>query len=97
MLPLGPSTGSLRLELIGPAGRFHKAPSQPFPAGEAASPTRSGSGMRPQPHLLHPHSGPPSFLTHSLWCEVMAGFKRLKQSELLILMLSLSFSFNKRK
>lgn len=38
-----------------------------------------------------------SFLTHSLECKVAAVFKRLKQSELLILMLSLSFSFNKRK
>lgn len=41
--------------------------------------------------------GPTASLTHGLPCKVMAVFKRLKQSELLILMLSLSFSFNKRK
>ena len=47
-----------------------------------------------------PPSNPPTprpAFTHSLQCKVTAVFKRLKQSELLILMLSLSFSFNKRK
>lgn len=56
LLPLSPSTGLLRLELIGPAGRFHKAPSQPFPAGQASSPTPRRSGMRFQSHLLHLHT-----------------------------------------
>lgn len=41
------------------------------------------------------HTGPHILPYHLR--EVTAGFKRLKQSELLILMLSLSFSFNKRK
>ena len=45
---------------------------------------------------LHPPGPGPCSPELARW-KVRAVFKRLKQSELLILMLSLSFSFNKRK
>lgn len=71
-----------------------RSPRRPFlrpqPAGPAGR--ASSSPVPPPPRPLAPR--PPCTASS---CKVAAVFIRLKQSELLILMLSLSFSFNKRK